>query len=124
MPRFRRGVEYEGTPELIAPGMSIPKRAPRGIANQGDGNNVFPQPTIGWDSKEWAVCDAGVTHIEAAGAGITVNDLSAVNSSLQGLGYSYPGEAADDNSWTVQWSLPDNIDVTKPIYVTITVVCE
>ncbi len=118
----QRGTEYEGIPEIVAPGQSIPKRPGKGLAAGGGGTVIFPLPTIGWDSREWAVVDAGVTHIEDAGAGVTVVDMSTYNANLQGLAYLFPGTDADDNSWTVQWSVPDNIDVTKPILVTIEVI--
>ena len=119
MRRYNRGTEAEGVVNIVPPGQSIPKKQPRGIANQGDGTDQFPVPAVGWDSKEWAVVDAGVTHIEAAGTAVSVTDLSTLNAGLQGLAYLFPGGDADDNSWAVQWSVPDNIDVTKPIYVTI-----
>lgn len=120
----RRGTEYEGIPELVAPGQSIPKKQPRGIANRGEGVPVVPLTGRGRSQQQWEVISDGVTHIEAAGAGITVTDLSTLNSGIQGLAYSFPGEDADDNSWTVYWQTPLDWDNTKPVYVTIQAVAE
>ena len=127
MSRIRKGVEYEGQPEVLPGAISIPKRSPRGLAAGGTGTIIVPTPgdaSAGRSQQQWAVVYNGVTHIEAAGAGITVNDLSSTNANIQGLAYSFPGADADDNSWTIYWQTPLDWDNTKPVYVTIQAVVE
>ncbi len=82
------------------------------------GSNVGPTPPIVPTAKDragrdWVAVDNGVTA-NVSGNPITVLDLSTVNAEVQGLAYSFPGGAADDNTWTFDWAVPDFIHPATP----------
>ena len=75
---------------------------------------IVPVPPVDADrqSQQWAVTDAGVTSNDG-GDGISVLDISSINSSLQGLAYTFPNDGAtDDNSWTIDVALPAFMSAT------------
>lgn len=111
----RRGTEYEGVASPVPPGQSIPKKQPRGIANAGSGTPIIPPlapSEVDRQAQEWTVTDEGVTS-NSAGHGITVLDVSTVNSKFQGLAYTFPNDGStDDNSWTIDVVLPTFMSAT------------
>jgi len=79
-------------------------------------------PATKRQSQQWTVTDAGVTGNDG-GAGITVLDINTVNSSFQGLGYTFPNDgASDDNSWTIDIALPTFMSTTPNMTIRVWVV--
>lgn len=103
----RRGTEYEGVPNIVPGGQSIPLKTVVRPIGGGGGN----PPVSDHDKGEqyWTVTDAGVTSNES-GNNIALKDVSTVNPAFQGLGYEFPGLAspADINAWTIDWAVPKN----------------
>lgn len=119
--RVSRGTEFEGVPNVIPPGQSIPSRAPRGLANQGSGSDVDTPPPPPNQDFQWAVASDGQTRNDG-GAGITVQSLSTIQAALVQLGFSFPGGSSDDNQWGIPIRMPDNYDPSQPIVATLVVV--
>lgn len=123
MPRYRRGVEYEGTPELTAPGMSIPKRAPKGIAAGGTGSNQNVSYVTGYTKMSFYLTTDGQTRNDS-GTAVTPVELSSHNSDLAQWGFSFPGESGDLNQWARTIQMPSNYDSSRPIVVTLHIIQE
>lgn len=123
MGRRRGSVQYEGIPEQTPPGMSIPKKVPKGLAASGTGSVAGTTPSTKYVELQWDVTGAGST-MWVAGAGITVKELDDFNAVAAPTGYSLPGSSADDNNWQVPFVMPAGYDSTRSVEVTLTIVQE
>lgn len=121
--RVNRGTEYEGTPNVIPPGQSIPSRVPKGLTNQAKGTDIDTDNDIGYESFQYYLTTSGQTRNDG-GAGITVKELKDFNSVLSQLGYSFPGANGDLNQWAQSIQLPTNYDSSRPIVATLHIIAE
>lgn len=116
---IKRGTQTLGRPNVV-PGAIILDNDTSNLTNTGRGTpSIVPEKKR--QSQQWAVTDAGVTSNDG-GAGITVLDVSTVNPAFQGLAYTFPNDGAtDDNSWTINISLPTFIATTPNMKIRITI---
>lgn len=107
------GVEYEGTPNIVPGGRSIPKKPGRGRTNAGSGSKTVVTNTTALGRRTivlTARMPVGViTNI--AGASTTDTALSTINPAFKPTAPSFPGLAADDND--IQWVLAVPLDLAN-----------
>jgi len=97
MPVVGKGTETLSTPEVVVRAQIFGNKSKRVGGATG--------PAADREAQSWEVADAGVTSNDG-GNPITIANLNDINSDAQGLAYSFPGEPADDNSWTIDVAVP------------------
>lgn len=114
MPRITKGIEYDGVPEVVPGGISIPKAQPRGIANQGQGTSVVTPPLVVYDSIRLLPISTDAVTTNIAGNPTDTASLDTVNIALATRVVSYPGSSTDDNNTQWEVPVPYNMDTDAP----------
>lgn len=111
----RRGTEYEGVPELVPPGQSIPLRQPRGLANQGTGQTVVPSTEdIDHDSIMLRPLDANAVTTNISGACCQTAEINAVDLQMTTRALAYPGTSGAENNTQWEVPVPSRVHATAP----------